>query len=37
LARRPDLLAALPEDALDRADRAFLAALRADPDRPRDG
>jgi tRNA (guanine37-N1)-methyltransferase len=36
-ARRPDLLAALPEDALDRADRAFLAALRADPDRPRDG
>jgi len=27
-ARRPDLLAALPEDALDRADRAFLAALR---------
>jgi tRNA (guanine37-N1)-methyltransferase len=35
-ARRPDLLAALPEDALDRADRAFLAALRADPDRPRD-
>jgi tRNA (guanine37-N1)-methyltransferase len=37
LARRPDLLAALPEDALDRADRAFLAALRADPDRPRGG
>ena len=36
-ARRPDLLAALPADALDRADRAFLAALRADPDRPRDG
>jgi tRNA (guanine37-N1)-methyltransferase len=36
-ARRPDLLAALPEDALDRADRAFLAALRADPDRPRGG
>jgi tRNA (guanine37-N1)-methyltransferase len=35
-ARRPDLLAALPEDALDRADRAFLAALRADPDCPRD-
>jgi tRNA (guanine37-N1)-methyltransferase len=27
-ARRPDLLAALPEDALDRADRALLAALR---------
>ena len=27
-ARRPDLLAALPEDALDQADRAFLAALR---------
>jgi tRNA (guanine37-N1)-methyltransferase len=27
-ARRPDLLAALPEDALDRADRAFLAELR---------
>ena len=26
--RRPDLLAALPEDALDAADRAFLAALR---------
>jgi tRNA (guanine37-N1)-methyltransferase len=26
--RRPDLLAALPEDALDRADRAFLAELR---------
>ena len=36
-ARRPDLLAALPQDALDRAHRAFLAALRADPDRPRDG
>jgi tRNA (guanine37-N1)-methyltransferase len=36
-ARRPDLLAALPEDALDRADRAFLSALRADPDRPRGG
>jgi tRNA (guanine37-N1)-methyltransferase len=26
--RRPDLLAALPEDALDEADRAFLAGLR---------
>jgi tRNA (guanine37-N1)-methyltransferase len=26
--RRPDLLAALPEDALDDADRAFLAGLR---------
>jgi tRNA (guanine37-N1)-methyltransferase len=26
-ARRPDLLAALPEDALDTSDRAFLAAL----------
>ncbi|WP_214370679.1 tRNA (guanosine(37)-N1)-methyltransferase TrmD [Pseudonocardia sp. H11422] len=31
-ARRPDLLAALPPDALDRADRALLAALTsADP------
>jgi tRNA (guanine37-N1)-methyltransferase len=27
-ARRPDLLAALPEDALDQSDRAFLAALQ---------
>jgi tRNA (guanine37-N1)-methyltransferase len=27
-ARRPDLLAALPDEVLDRADRAFLAALR---------
>jgi tRNA (guanine37-N1)-methyltransferase len=26
--RRPDLLAALPDDSLDAADRAFLAALR---------
>jgi len=26
--RRPDLLAKLPEDALDDADRAFLASLR---------
>ncbi|WP_219417844.1 tRNA (guanosine(37)-N1)-methyltransferase TrmD [Pseudonocardia nigra] len=26
--RRPDLLAALPEDALDKADRAFLAGIR---------
>jgi tRNA (guanine37-N1)-methyltransferase len=30
-ARRPDLLAALPEDALDQADRAFLAALQGRP------
>ncbi len=35
-ARRPDLLAALPEDALDRADRAFLPRWGG-PDRPRDG
>jgi tRNA (guanine37-N1)-methyltransferase len=31
-ARRPELLAALPDDALDAADRAFLASLKPDLD-----
>jgi tRNA (guanine37-N1)-methyltransferase len=31
-ARRPDLLSALPDDALDAADRAFLASLEHDSD-----